>query len=198
MTKKSNTQKRPVRPLLIIAVVAVLLFGSVAAAILLDTSASVKNTFIKAKVGSDVVEDTFEGEIKQNVCIKNVTGDEDNPASVPALIRAAIIVNWVDKDGNIVAKPAAADTYTIEYGDKWVKLSDGYYYYKGFVGAGKSTEALITSAEPSENATHKLVIEIAAEAIQANPPGAAQEAWGATFDGSTWTKVSTQTSGAGD
>ncbi len=187
MANTNRSQKRPVRPLLIAAVAAVLLFGSVAAAILLDTSAAVKNTFIKAQVGS-AVQETFADGLKKDVKIEN-TG------TVPAVIRAAVVINWLDADGNILAQPAAGDVtdpanLADAIGSDWQKIGN-YYYYKGFVGNGKATTALITSIKAASTAAHQLKIDIVAEAIQATPATAAQEAWGALFDGSGWTKAST-------
>lgn len=135
----------------------------------------VTNEFVPAKV-SCVVEEVFEGGVKNDVRIRN-TGNID------AYIRAAVIVNFVSDDGKVLAAaPQEGVDYILiwdAYG--WTKGSDGYWYYKSAVAPEGLTSALIGSAtEISAPDGYRLNIQIAAAAIQSAPDAAVQEAWGIT------------------
>jgi hypothetical protein len=62
-------------------------------------------------------------------------------------------------------------------GADWIKGSDGYYYYTKAVAAGEETGALIDSITLATVGDFKQTLTICAEAIQANPTTAVQEAW---------------------
>ena len=117
-----------------------------------------------------------------------------NNGNVPALMRAKVVVNWVETvtvDGetqyNVIANPAG-HTASISYNTtNWQLLSDGYYYYKGYVAAGASTEALITEAKATAGTTYQLQVEVLAEAIQATGftddlVKAVKDAWGRSYN----------------
>lgn len=125
----------------------------------------VTNTFTPASVTTEVHEDDFNGGTKRNVKVKN-TGNTD------AYIRAAIIYNWADADGNIYAKPVAEGDYTLSTGSKWNPGDDGYYYYSGIVNPGDPTENLIDSLSKNDTpadvpSIYDLQVTILAEGIQA-------------------------------
>lgn len=124
----------------------------------------VTNTFTPASVTTEVNEDDFNGGTKSNVKVKN-TGNTD------AYIRAAIIYNWADKDGNIYAKPVTPDDYTLSPGSNWKQGGDGYYYYSKIVNPGYPTEKLIDSLSRNNNpdvpSIYDLQVTILAEGIQA-------------------------------
>lgn len=124
----------------------------------------VKNTFTPSQVVISVDEE-FDGSTKSDVKIFNHNN------SVNAYIRAAIVVNWMDKAGNVWAATPVEDTnYTLELGAGWTKLGD-YYYYEGPVPAGESTTDLIKKASPITDAPedgYYLSIEILAQGIQAD------------------------------
>lgn len=145
-------------------------------AFLIDKSEPVKNAFEYAKVSCEVKED-FNGNTKENVQITN-TGSTD------AYIRATYVVNWVDEQGNIAAADPEIYEYTLnETADgKWVKGSDGYFYYTSPVAPGASTEGSLLTCTVTypENPEYTLSVEILAEAIQSTPNKAVQEAWGVT------------------
>lgn len=173
--------RRRILPILIIAVL--LISGIAAYAVLRDTTSGVKNTFTPATVSCEVVEDFSADGAKSNVVIRN----KDVTTNVPALMRAKIVINWVDEAGNILAQPTANDQYSSYQTDAaWVLESDGYYYYKGIVPVGGTTAKLIDSVQPESGADHKLQVEIIAEAIQAAPAAAADEAWGRHWTGTAW------------
>lgn len=107
-----------------------------------------------------------------------------NEGNVPVYVRAAVVVNWVDKDGNIRGiAPTAAD-YTVTPGTGW-SLQDGYYYYKDEVAVKGNAEQKSYITTPvctvslnsgvSVPEGYSLETVILAEAIQA--AGSAQSAW---------------------
>lgn len=106
--------------------------------------------------------DSYEGSTKTDVTIAN-TGNTD------AYIRAAIVGQWLDEDGNPVfgftdytaGKVVLVDSWYQDQfgtnaqheqgkftglpGDNWVKGDDGYYYYTAVVPAGETIpDALFT------------------------------------------------------
>lgn len=164
-----------------VLIMAVLLLIGVAVgstvAFLIDKTEPVENDFEYAKVSCEVTKN-FTNNRKDNVQVKN-TGTTD------AYIRATYVVNWVDAQGNIAASDPAGYEYTLnETADgKWVKGSDGYFYYTSPVVPGASTEgSLLTCTVISpDNPEYTLSVEILAEAIQSVPEDAVKAAWGAGF-----------------
>ncbi len=82
---------------------------------------------------SVTVGEQFNATTKSNVCFAN-----DN--NVSEYIRAAVIANWYDESGNIVAPCTVSFTAS-----GWTKGSDGFYYCDEPVGAGTSSPYLIDS-----------------------------------------------------
>lgn len=144
-------------------------------AYLIDRTGRVANTFEYAKVSCEITED-FDKTTKSNVQVTN-TGTTD------AYIRAAYVVNWLDKDNNIVASDPAGYSYKLtENPDgKWTRASDGYFYYLSPVGPGESTEGSLLTCKVTypENPEYTLSVEILATAVQSQPASAVTEAWGA-------------------
>lgn len=134
-------------------------------AYLITSTSAVKNTFTPSKVVISV-DETFDGNTKEDVVIQN------HRDSVKAYIRAAIVVNWMDNHGNVWATtPELGKDYTMTPGTGWTLGTDGIYYHKGAVPAGKPTEVLITEAKPLVEAPadgYYLSIEILAQGIQAD------------------------------
>lgn len=113
----------------------------------------------------------------------NDDGKVTNNGNVDAYIRAAVAVNWMDKDGNVYGiKPS----YSISANDGWTE-SGGFYYYTAKVAPNGTTATAPVTVRVSDNApssAYSLSVEIVAEAIQAegdtdsgNIP-AYQNAWG--------------------
>lgn len=140
---------------------------------LTDKTGDVKNTFTPAEVTCQVTEN-FDGSVKSNVNAQN-TGDVD------AYIRIKLVSYRVDsKDISKRIGGSAAVEFTP--GTDWV-LKDGYYYYTSPVAPGGSPEyALIDSITLEDNYDDqdggRQVIEVIAEAIQAEPATAVEQAWG--------------------
>lgn len=147
-------------------------------AFLVDDTNTVENTFRPAQVRCAIQED-FDGSEKKNVQVKNTS-------NIDAYIRAEIVVNWVDPEGNVVPAAPAGYQWKLELNSTDWTEGDGYYYYTGKVAPDALTNELIKSAKPTypegvniANAPYRLQVEIIAEAIQADGLGAdsAQDAW---------------------
>ncbi len=159
-----NSYKKAILALSLALLLTVSIFGTLA---LLSTDAEpVVNTFTPTKVPNEVVE-TIEGNVKKEVQIKN-TGNID------AYIRAAVVINWVDKNGNVYAHAPAADTdYAINWTmTDWVK-KDGFYYYTKPVAPGATTKTLFTDCKVigTPPTGYQLSVEIMAQSIQAEGVG---------------------------
>ena len=165
----------------------------VSLAYLVATTGPVQNTFTPSSVTTEVDEEfeNFVDTVKTDVSIKN-TGDID------AFIRAAVVVTWQDKDGNVYGTaPVEGTDYEISYnlGDptnsegKWILGSDGFYYWTKLVKSEKedandcNTGVLISEAKPLKAAPaegYTLCIEILGSGIQAKPFTDYEAAWAAT------------------
>lgn len=159
--------------------------GGTLAFIFLQTK-PIANTFIPADVSCEVSE-TFNGTVKSEVKIKN-TGKTD------AYIRAAVVITWVDENGNIHArKPVAGTDYTIAYHEtNWLQDQNGFWYYIFPVAVGGTTENLIeqcTAPEGSAPEGYFLSVEIVASAMQSAPKTGVETYWGVTADENRITAV---------
>lgn len=146
-------------------------------AYLIDDTSSVENTFQPAKVSCEIKE-TFNGNVKSDVYIQNTS-------NIDAFIRAEIIVNWVNKDGEIVPAPAGY-SYEVTLGSGWASSGDYYYYTQKIAPDGNTTD-LIESIAPVypdgitiDTAEYFLQVDILADAIQAEPVSVVQAQWGYT------------------
>jgi len=170
------------RVLLLLAAAALLLAAGGVYAYITAQTAPVTNRFDPVEVTCQV-EETFDGTVKENVCIRN-TGD------INGFIRAAVIVTWVDGDGKVLSTaPVEGADYTVVWGsDLWLKGSDGFWYHSRAVAPGSATSQLIHTLTPGTCPEgYTLQVQILATAIQADPPAAAENAWGVTVSGYTIT-----------
>ena len=180
--KRVMKTKKPVALVAILVLLCCAVAGTVA--YLVTSTGPVTNTFTPASVTTQV-EETFDGTTKSDVQIKN-TGNID------AYIRAAVIVNWADAQGNVYGeKPVEGTDYTISYnktvqadGGQWIEGSDGYWYYTKPVAPSTEdnpqyTGVLIKSCEPAGQAPagYALQVTILADGIQSVPADAVQQAW---------------------
>ncbi|MGN1413011.1 MAG: hypothetical protein ACI4WY_02075 [Anaerovoracaceae bacterium] len=180
-TAKRSRRLRWKKQFVILAAVIVLILGVVGGttAYLVATSEPAENTFQYDTVSCSITEDPFtdySSTVKSNVKVQN-TG------TTPAYIRAAIVVTWQDRNGNVAPVAPAATDYTISFGEGWEKSnSDGYYYYPSAVASGEQTTNLIDRCTPLTAGPdgYTLHVEILADAIQSSPAAAAAEAWGVT------------------
>lgn len=155
-------------------------------AYLVIRTASLENTFVPASV----------------TCSVNVNGDEmavQNTGNVDAYIRAAIVVNWTETNGDAVYGLAPdADDYAVainastnwEDAQPWyLDTSTGFYYYKLPVASLATTPLLVTDITVlgTPPAGYALSVEVVAEAIQADGDTdvgsipAVEDAWKVSF-----------------
>ena len=179
--KTTFKSKKTLTLLVALLVIFTVSVGSTLAFLITQTD-SVVNTFTPGEIKGDVIE-TFNGETKEDVKI-SIGSDSD----VSAYVRALVVVSWQDADGNVYGqKPVAGVDYTITMGtsSNWFEGANGYYYYSEPLGADldTTTDVLIKSCEQKqacENPKYKLNVDVIAEAIQAEPKDAVEEAWGVT------------------
>lgn len=177
--KKSMLKNKPA----VLFLTLVLLIGAVigtTVAFLITNTEPVENQFTYANVSCEVQEH-FDKTTKKDVKVKN-TGNTD------AYIRATYIVNWLDKDGNIVASVPEGYRYElIENPDqKWTDGTDGtdgYFYYLTPVAPNNVTmgSLLTCTVTYPKDPEYTLSVEILATAIQSTPASAIKEAWGITL-----------------
>lgn len=172
--RRAGGSKKPLT--LFVALVLLLTLAVGGSLAWLVSNDNVTNSMVPGQVPIEI-DEVINGTTKTSITIRN-TGNID------AYIRVAVVANKVDADGNVTVGTAP----TLNLGENWQKLDDGYYYYKGTVAPKASTTTLgsidFTDAE----------VNILAESIQVlggvNSDGSASvDAWKASFNGSVWTKT---------
>ena len=173
----------PFLALILILVAVVSLTTGVVVAYLSATTDAVSNTFVPDEPTNPSVAETFNGNTKQNVSVN--VGDP----GYAVFVRAAVVVTWQDKDGNVYGKaPEAGVHYTISYNDKDWFFQDGFWYCTESVASG-NTPVLITTCTPKDGQApdgYTLNVEIMTQTIQAlgttdaGDIPAATNAWGVT------------------
>lgn len=147
-------------------------------------TAQAKNTFAPAAVscqvhekldGTERTDGEHTGNIKTEITVKN-TGN------VPAFVRVYLVWNW-STGTNVAGAPSSAPAITLN--PDWLAGSDGAYYYTQPVPPGKLTDILcgpikLTETTAANGDMVQQQLTVLAEAIQANPEKAVQQAWGAT------------------
>lgn len=159
--------------ILILLIIAILICGAVSAFMFKQTD-EITNKFDKAIVACEVQE-TFENNVKSSIQVKN-TGNID------AYLRIRLASHWEDSAGNIVAKASSIPSVTLA--DDWVVGSNNTYYYKKSVAPGELTGELLNGSitlSKSEDGYYQ-VVEVFAEAIQAEPKKSVEESWSVTLD----------------
>ena len=185
--KANNKPRIRMNKLAILFIAVVMLIGAVVGstvAFLVTKTAPVENKFSYAKLSTEITEN-FDGTTKKDVRVTN-TGD------TAAYIRATYVINWLDKDGNIVPSDPEGYSYTLTGATgEWTKIGD-YYYYNYAVSSNMSTEGSLlecTWTHP-KNPEYFLTVEVIAEAIQSTPEDAVKNAWGVTIANGVVTSVS--------
>ena len=168
-------------PALALLLVSVLGIRTVVA-FLSTESDSLVNAFIPGEVTTEVMEDFSEDRLmKENVRIAN-TGN------VPAYIRAAVVINWVDSEGNVSGEEPQSDRdYRISFPEDsgWF-VQDGFYYFTLPVEPDAATALVISSIEPLMNKEgYTLQVDILGSGIQSMPSEAVEEVWPVTVDAET-------------
>lgn len=145
-------------------------------AYLLDRTEPVVNQFTPSEVTVDV-DENFDGTVKKNVTAVN-TGN------IPAYIRITLVTYRVNEAGQRIGGTAQIPSFTP--GEGWIKKNDGCYYYTKPVAPGESPDAPLIGEDGINLQKYddadggKQVVEVIAEAIQAEPADAVKSAWGVT------------------
>jgi len=142
----------------------------------LKTTHIKNNELILGTVIPKIIEEyDEENSIGKNVRVKNI-------GNSPIYIRASIIYYFKDKENNIIGdKPILNNDYIINFSNtsNWIKLKDGYFYYKVILYPGNESDNIIDLYEEINKKTDKsFALDIAIQAIQATPNRAVIEAWG--------------------
>lgn len=164
--------KQKTMRILLSALLAFALVGGGVYAWLTSGAQTVTSTITPAAV-STAVEQDASGE---HVCVRNTGG-------VTAYIRAAVVVNLLDAQGNVSAKtPEPGKDYTItDVSDGWTRGDDGFYYYAYPVAPETCTAELIERCTALRSDCG-VQVQVLAEGIQSVPAEAAAQAWGAAID----------------
>ena len=162
--------------ILIIAAMLILASVSTALAYMLRDTGEVENDFISGIVSCEISEE-FENDVKSKITVEN-TGNVD------AYIRVKLVTYWVSGNGNIAPKAPSEINFTP--GSGWVKSgSSDTYYYSVPVAPGVKIENLLgSSIILKEEDGYLQVVDVFAEAIQANPTTAVSNSWHVTVSGS--------------
>lgn len=134
------------------------------------------NTFVPAEVTCEVEESLLSG-VKRDVCVKN-TGN------AAAYLRIRLVSYYVYDNGDIAGRVSSQyPMLTLQNG--WIAGMDHTYYYTTPVKPDEKTGILcdpitLDTVELADGTPVYQVLEVFAEAIQAEPVGAVQEAWKVT------------------
>jgi len=157
-----------------ILMVVLILTGTVAA-YMFRRSGIKENHFTPAKV------DCYVHEVTDTPVTQKTSITVQNIGIIDAYIRVRFVSYWVDSDGNIVAKPSVMPD--IALADGWIKGENDTYYCKNKVSKNNYTAEMLS--EPillvAEDGYFQ-VIDVFAEAIQAQPSKAVTESWGVSVD----------------
>ena len=138
-------------------------------AYMIRQTSSIDNEFLTAEVSCSVVE-SFEDGVKSSVKVSN-------DGNIDVYVRIRFVSYWVDQAGNQVSKPSPA--LDLRYDDTtWIKSPHtDTYYHKHPVSAGSLTsELLLEDFSLLTDGEFRQVVEVFAEAIQANPTSVAEGA----------------------
>ena len=160
-------------------------------AIILLISTAVGSTVAFLATKTEPVENSFEYanvscKVTQNCDTDGSIVQVKNTGTISAYIRAAVVANWIDVDGNIAASVPEGYSYDLTCSSgSWAQGKDGFFYYLLPVAPGASTEGnlLTCTVTCSETPEYTLSVEVLAEAIQSTPASAVNEAWNVAVDG---------------
>jgi len=194
VAKRLQRPQNKRRWVVIIAVAAAIALASVAVAFMLRR-AEAQSDFTPATVtcavhekvnGVEVTGSSASGSVKSEITVEN-TG------TTAAFLRLRLTSCWVDADGKVTGAPSKLPEITT-LRENWLDAGNGLYYYALPVEPGQSTTVLCepmvlgTSISPTGAAVYQQVT-VLAEAVQALPEKAAQEAWGVTVENGRITAV---------
>ena len=186
---KSKRTLRRRRIWMLAALSGALLAGATLAYLSATTNAEV-NPFSFGKIGVDI-EEEFDGWESKVVQLKN--DSEDN---VPGVVRAMIVVQLKDENGDGVSRDFDPDNeIELVFDEGWEEhwfFKDGFYYYNQVLMPGDTTPPLLakvqladdTPAMRAKYANVTVEVVVMADIIQA-ANGAPEAAWGVYVTGTT-------------
>lgn len=160
-------------------------------AVILLISTAVGSTVAFLATKTEPVENSFEYanvscKVTQNCDTDGSIVQVKNTGTISAYIRAAVVANWMDVDGNIAASVPEEYSYDLTCSSgSWTQGTDGFFYYLLPVAPDASTEGnlLTCTVTCPETPEYTLSVEVLAEAIQSTPASAVNEAWNVAVDG---------------
>lgn len=194
MAKRLQRPQNKRRSAAVIAVAAAVALASVAVAFMLRR-AEVQSDFTPAIVTCAVHEKVNGVEVTGSAASGSVKSDitAENTGSTTVFLRLRLSACWVDAEGKTTGTPSVP-LPQITLRQNWLDAGDGLYYYALPVKPEQSTTVLCepmrmgTSVSPTGAAVYQQ-ITVLAEAVQALPEKAAQEAWGVTVENGRITAV---------
>ena len=151
------------------------------------------NHFIPAEVSCAVREKLDNNEVTGIAAVGSEKSDirVENTGNVKEFIRLRLVSYYVDSNGDIVGT-VSSQYPTLSLKNGWIAGANRTYYYPYPVEPGSLTgilcEPFTLGQTQLENGTVVYqVMEVIAEAVQAEPISAVREAWGVTVTNNTIT-----------
>ena len=153
------------------------------------------NRFIPAEVSCAVREKTDGSEVNGTDAVGGEKSDirVENIGNVREFLRLKMVSYYVDANGDIVGT-VSSQYPTLSLKNGWIAGANHTYYYPFPTDPGGMTEILcepftLGQMQLADGKTVYQVIEVIAEAVQAEPSDAAQEVWGVTVENGVVTAV---------
>ena len=151
------------------------------------------NRFVPAEVSCAVREQLDNNEVTGTVAVGGEKADirVENTGNVKEFIRLKLVSYYVDANGDIVGT-VSSQYPTLSLKNGWIAGENHTYYYPFPTDPGGMTEILcepfsLGQMQLADGKTVYQVIEVIAEAVQAEPISAVREAWGVTVTNNTIT-----------
>ena len=151
------------------------------------------NQFIPAEVSCAVREKMDGNEVNGTDAVGGEKSDirVENAGNVREFLRLKMVSYYVDANGDIVGT-VSSQYPTLSLKNGWIAGANHTFYYPYPVEPGKATEILcepfsLGQMQLADGKTVYQVIEVIAEAVQAEPISAVQAAWGVTVTNNTIT-----------
>ena len=144
-------------------------------------------------VDKDVVTSVVSnGEVEIEI-VQNSEGEyairHTSNSKIPAYICFTVIANWKSTTDDAIWY-LSPESVTVNA--PCAQLVDGYYYCvadgKAEIALGTTLDGITVTTTESAPAGYEFNVQILAEAIQCMPAGVVEDAWGVTFNGTTWIK----------
>lgn len=173
--------------LLLAAVIPAILLCSITSAFLIKKTEQRVNEFDVASVTCEVHEKTDGNVTSTNgiVTAKSKTSIKvKNTGNVNAYLRVRFVSYWVQEiDGEYQIINKASKMPDISVAEGWIAGEENTYYYEEQVSSNSfTTEFLREEVLLAEEDGYKQVLEVFADAIQAEPTNAVSEVWGVSLD----------------